>query len=434
MSFERSKELHRIALNLIPGGVNSPVRAFKSVGGDPLFMSHGQGPFIYDVDGNRYIDYVGSWGPLILGHAFPKVVQAIQEAAAKGASFGASTEQEILLAKRVIDAVPSVERVRFVNSGTEATMSALRVARGFTGRRKLIKFAGCYHGHADAFLAEAGSGIATLGIPGSAGVPESVVQDTITVPFNDLDAVQQIMEAVGDEVAAIIVEPVACNMGMVQPEEGFLAGLRQVCDGYKALLIFDEVITGFRVALGGAQAHFDIKADLSTFGKIIGGGLPVGAYGGRAEIMETVAPVGPVYQAGTLSGNPLAMAAGIATLEALNAPTFFETLEANSAGLQRRLGEVLQAHKNPARLERCGSIFYLWFKSNAEHGPRNYADIKTADTARFQRFFRCLIDQGVNMAPSAFEVGFVSSAHTDAELDATAKAVDQALSQSAALN
>lgn len=430
MKRDRSRELYQQACKVIPGGVSSPVRAFKGVGGDPLFLKRAEGPYVYDADDNRYIDYVGSWGPLILGHAPKTVIEAIESTARDGTSFGAATFKEVALAEKVTQCVPSIERVRFVNSGTEATMSALRLARGFTGRDRVIKFSGCYHGHADAFLSDAGSGIATLGIPGSAGVPKGAAADTITLPYNDLEAVEATLAQYGDSVAAIILEPVACNMGMVQPTDGFLPGLRRLCDHHGALLIFDEVITGFRLGLGGAQSHFDIKPDLTTFGKIIGGGLPVGAYGGRADIMNTVAPCGPVYQAGTLSGNPLAMAAGLATLEALSMPGFYEDLENRSATFAARITDVLNERGNPASLNRIGSIFYLWFKPGQSTAPVNYEDIKSADSERFSSYFSSLLEQGVSIAPSAFEVGFVSNAHTTELLEATVTAIGKALDAS----
>jgi glutamate-1-semialdehyde 2,1-aminomutase len=432
MRRERSNKLYERAVKLIPGGVNSPVRAFKAVGGNPIFVARGEGPFIHDVDGNRYIDYVCSWGPLILGHAPAVVLDAIAHAAREGTSFGWATAREVELAERVTKAVPSVERVRFVNSGTEATMSALRLARGFTGRDRVLKFSGCYHGHADAFLSEAGSGVATLGIPGSAGVPAGAAADTLTAPYNDLEAVEAVLKKHGKSVAAIIVEPVACNMGLVPPLPGFLSGLREVCDRYGALLIFDEVITGFRLGLGGAQAYYKVRPDLSTFGKVIGGGLPVGAYGGRAEIMEKVAPLGPVYQAGTLSGNPLAMAAGIATLDALARPGFFDDLDRLTTALGQGLAEILKKHGSIARFDRVGSIFYLWFKAGAGQAAKDYAEIKTADTALFGCFFNALLKQGVALAPSAFEVGFVSAAHQQTHIDATVTAVDRALEEARA--
>ncbi|OGQ81487.1 MAG: glutamate-1-semialdehyde-2,1-aminomutase [Deltaproteobacteria bacterium RIFOXYA12_FULL_58_15] len=427
MKLERSAQLYQRAIAVIPGGVNSPVRAFNGVGGNPIFVTRAQGPYIYDADGQRFIDYVGSWGPLILGHAPRSVLDAVARAAKDGTSFGWATEREVELAEHVTKAVPSVEMVRFVSSGTEATMSALRVARGFTGRDRVVKFAGCYHGHADAFLADAGSGVATLGIPGCAGVPDGAVRDSLTVPYNDLNAVEATFSEHGDTIAAVIVEPVACNMGLVPPSPEFLPGLRSVCDKYGALLIFDEVITGFRLGLGGAQAHFGVTPDLTTFGKIIGGGLPVGAYGGRRDIMRVVAPLGPVYQAGTLSGNPLAMAAGIATLECLERPSFYSDLDSRAKTLTDGLDKVLASHGNIARVDRVASIFYLWFKPQSDRPARSYDEIKSADAGLFVRFFHALLNQGVTLAPSAFEVGFVSNAHELQHIEATITAVDLAL-------
>lgn len=430
MKHDRSKQLFDKASAVIPGGVNSPVRAFKAVGGEPIFIAKGEGPYIYDADGNRYIDYVLSWGPLIMGHAPATVVEAVQSAAREGTSFGWATGREVELARRVIESVPSVEKVRFVNSGTEATMSAVRVARGVTGRSKFIKFAGCYHGHADAFLSEsAGSGIATLGIPGSAGVPDGAASDTLTLPFNNLDALASTMKEKGKEVAAIIVEPVAANMGLVLPQDGYLEGLRSICDEYGTILIFDEVMTGFRLARGGAQERLGIRPDLSTFGKVIGGGLPVGAYGGRLDLMDHVAPVGPVYQAGTLSGNPLAMAAGTAALDGLSRPGFFDELEDVSAQLHLGIGDVLSKHGNPARVDRIGSMFGIWFKEGAQAPPRDYDEVKQGDTQRFGAFFRALLDEGVAIAPSAFEVGFLSITHQTTQIDATVTAMDRALAR-----
>lgn len=428
MKHDRSKKLYERALELIPGGVNSPVRAFKAVGGEPVFMARGEGPFLYDVDGNRYIDYVGSFGPLILGHAPAAIVEEVARAAKDGTSFGWATARELELAERVLRAVPSIERVRFVNSGTEATMSALRLARGFRGRERVIKFAGCYHGHADAFLSEAaGSGVATLGIPGSAGVPQGAARDTLTLPYNDLERVASTLAQAGDNVAAVILEPVAANMGLVPPAPGFLEGLRALCDRHGALLIFDEVITGFRLGLAGAQGLYGVRPDLTTFGKIIGGGLPVGAYGGRADVMDKVAPAGPVYQAGTLSGNPLAMAAGIAMLDALAKPGFYEQLDREADALTLGLNDAFAAHGRLALAYRVGSIFGVWFKPGATEPPRNYTEIKGADTQRFARFFRALLEEGVAVAPSAFEVGFVSAAHQRQHIDATVTAVKRAL-------
>ncbi|MCK5689049.1 glutamate-1-semialdehyde 2,1-aminomutase [Myxococcota bacterium] len=422
----RSNQLFERANELIPGGVNSPVRAFRAVGGNPIVVSRAEGPYIYDVDGNRYIDFVGSWGPLILGHAHPAIREAVHKAADEGTSFGFATPREIELAERVVQALPSVEKVRFVNSGTEATMSALRLARGYTGRDLLLKFSGCYHGHGDAFLADAGSGLATFGIPASAGVPEGAAKDTITVPYNDIEVVKNLLAEKGESFAAIILEPIACNMGMVPPEEGFLKSLRELATQYGIVLIFDEVITGFRLGLGGAQAFFDIQPDLSTFGKIIGGGLPVGAYGGKAEIMNMISPLGPVYQAGTLSGNPLAMAAGVAALDTLAEAGFYQKQEEKTAFLVKGLREVLKSHGNPARIDHRGSIFYLYFKKNAERSPKNYAEVQAADSELFGRFYNALLEEGVTLAPSAFEVGFVSAAHEEKHLEAAITAVDRA--------
>lgn len=428
MRHDRSKKLFDKAVQVIPGGVSSPVRAFKAVGGDPIFVTKGEGPYIVDADGNRYIDYVCSWGPLILGHAHPTIIEAITKTARDGTSFGWATGREMELAERVIQHVPSVEQVRFVNSGTEATMSALRVARGFTGRDRVIKFAGCYHGHADAFLSEsAGSGVATLGIPGTAGVPEGAARDTITLRYNDIESLNASMAEIGSTVAAIIVEPVVGNMGLVPPVPGFLEGLRAVCDQYGAILIFDEVMTGFRLGLAGAQGLYGIRADMTTFGKIIGGGLPVGAYGGRRDLMQKVAPVGPVYQAGTLSGNPLAMAAGIAMLDAVAQAGFYQALDARTEDLCRSIEAVLTKHGRPARIDHVGSMFGMYFVPGAEKPPRDYDEVKKARTEKFAVFYRALLDHGVAFAPSAFEAGFVSSAHTADHVAATATALDQAL-------
>jgi len=426
MNTERSQALYKRATELMPGGVNSPVRAFGSVGGSPIFIDRGEGPRVIDVDGNAYLDYVCSWGPLILGHAHPAVVEAIVSTAAKGTSFGATTEKEVELAQLVIEAVESVDVIRFVSSGTEATMSALRLARGYTQRDRVIKFAGCYHGHTDAFLTDAGSGVATLGIPGSAGVPENTAKDTITLPYNDLDSVSAYLSQHGAEVAAIILEPIACNMGMVKPVDGFLAGLRELCDKHGSLLIFDEVITGFRVGLGGAQKLYGVQADLTTFGKIIGAGLPVGAYGGRADIMAKIAPCGPVYQAGTLSGNPLAMAAGIAALKELSKESTYISLEEKGAYFEAGVRTLLDKYDQPAFFNRVGSIFYLWMCDDAQQAPRNYQDIKGGSPERYAKLFRHLLADGVYLAPSGFEVGFISTAHTFSDLDTTLEKLDSA--------
>jgi glutamate-1-semialdehyde 2,1-aminomutase len=428
MQHVQSQKLFALAKTFFPGGVNSPVRAFGSVGGDPVCIARGEGAHVYDVDGNRYIDFVGSYGPLILGHAHPSVAKAIVDATANGTTFGATSPGEIALATRIKAAMPHMERMRMVSSGTEATMSALRVARGATGRDRVIKFAGCYHGHADAFLvAETGSGLATLGLPGSAGVPKGAIADTLTVPYNDLEAVANVLAKIGNTVAAIIVEPVACNMGMVKPIPGFLQGLRALCDRFGALLIFDEVITGFRVGLGGARALHGVVPDMTTLGKIIGGGLPVGAYGGSERIMNHVAPLGPVYQAGTLSGNPLAMAAGVAALDLLAEPGFYQELERKGQLLEDLLDPVLAKHGRPARLVRQGGMFYLWCVANAQKDPENYTAIKTSDTAFYQRFFTALLERGVSLAPSGFEVGFLSAAHSDTDIAHAVQAMDASL-------
>ena len=419
----RSSELFARAQRLIPGGVNSPVRAFRAVGGDPLFIESATGARLRDADGREYIDYVCSWGPLILGHAHPAVVEAVAAAARRGTSFGAPCEPEVELAERVVRKVPSIEKVRFVSSGTEATMSALRLARGFTGRRKILKFEGCYHGHADALLVAAGSGVATLGIPGSAGVPEGTVADTLVAPYNDLGAVEQVVAAHGRDLAAIIVEPVVGNMGVVAPREGYLRGLREITARAGALLVFDEVITGFRLGPGGAQDLYRVMPDLTCLGKIIGGGLPVGAYGGRADIMAKVAPEGPVYQAGTLSGNPLAMAAGAATLDALEAPGVYERLEAVASRLADGLARAAQQARVPLTVNRVGSLLTAFF---GEGPVTDWASAKRSDTARFGRFFHAMLDRGVYLPPAQFEALFVSLAHTEEDVDRTVEAASEA--------
>lgn len=400
----------------MPGGVNSPVRAFRAVGGTPCFIKSASGCTLTDADGNSYIDYVGSWGPMILGHAHPAVVEAVQATARNGLSFGAPTEQEIALAEMVIAAVPSVEKVRFVSSGTEAAMSVMRLARGFTGREKIIKFAGCYHGHSDLLLSQAGSGVATLGLPDSPGVPKGAVESTLTVPYNDLDAVESLFQQFPDDIAAVALEPVAGNMGVVLPQAGFLAGLREITAKYGALLIFDEVITGFRVHYGGAQALFNIQPDLSCFGKIIGGGLPVGCYGGRAEIMAHVAPEGPVYQAGTLSGNPLAMAAGIATLRELRQPGVYEKLE--NMGRRFETGVAAAAQKAGVAIQRTrvGSMCGLFFTNEKVN---DYESAKKSDAEQYKRFFHAMLASGFYFAPSPFEAIFLSLAHTEDVVDRT---------------
>jgi glutamate-1-semialdehyde 2,1-aminomutase len=428
MNTERSKRLLERARAVIPGGVNSPVRAFGSVGGQARFIRSGSGAYIEDEDGNRYIDYVASWGAILHGHAQPAVLDAIRAAAARGTSFGAPTEAEILLAERVAQLVPSIEMLRLVSSGTEATMSAIRLARGATGRDRVLKFDGCYHGHPDHMLAAAGSGVATLGIPGTDGVPRAAVADTLVLPFNDLQAVESLFRARGSEIAAVIVEPVAANMGLVLPVHGFLPGLRSVCDRYGALLIFDEVITGFRVALGGAQARFGVAPDLSTFGKVIGGGLPVGAYGGRRALMERMAPVGPIYQAGTLSGNPLATAAGLAALELAAQPGVYERLEAGSVRLADGLAALAREAGVPFSASALGGVFGFFFHA----GPvRNYADAQKADTKAFRKFFHAMLEQGVYLAPSPFEAAFLTTAHGGSEIEKTLEAARRAFAQAA---
>ena len=427
LSLTRSRALFEEAQELMPGGVNSPVRAFRAVGGDPVFIDHASGPYLYDVDGNRYLDYVQSWGPMILGHAYSAVLEAVTLAGMRGFSFGASTQAESILARLVIESVPSIEMVRFVNSGTEATMSALRLARAYTGRNKIIKFSGCYHGHADMLLVQAGSGLATMGLPDSAGVPREATSNTLVTSYNDSAAVEELFRAYPGQIAAIIIEPAAANMGLVPPLPGFLERLRDLCDGYGALLIFDEVMTGFRVALGGMQGRLGIRPDLTCLGKIIGGGLPVGAYGGRRDIMQLVAPLGPVYQAGTLSGNPLAMAAGIATLQELRKPGRYEELEHKGQLLENGIERVLHEEGGAVQFVRVGAIFCLFF--TAEH-VIDYASAKTADTQRFARFFWSMLKQGVYLPPSQFEGCFISLALEDEMIEETVEAVSVALRES----
>ena len=413
----RSETLFNRARQIIPGGVNSPVRAFKSVGGIPPFIASAQGACLTDVDGRTYIDYVGSWGPMIVGHAHPAVVAAIQAATARGTSFGAPTEAEVQLAEAIIDCMPAIEMVRLVNSGTEATMSALRLARAVTGRELIVKFTGCYHGHSDSLLVEAGSGAATFGVPSSPGVPRATAHSTLTLPYNDLPALQALLAQRGQEIAALIVEPVAGNMGCVLPLPGYLQGLRTACDQHGVLLILDEVMTGFRVARGGAQALYGIRPDLTTLGKVIGGGLPVGAYGGSRAIMEQISPSGPVYQAGTLSGNPLATAAGLATLEIISQPGFYETLEARSQRLTEGISWALTAAGIPHLGTRVGSMFGLFFT----HRTRvdNFAEAAESDLNCFNRWFHGMLAAGIYLAPSQYETGFLSMAHDDAIIDRT---------------
>ena len=415
-----SEALYERAQRVIPGGVNSPVRAFRGVGGTPLFIERGAGPYIWDVDGHRYIDYVLSWGPLILGHAHPQVVEAIRRTAERGTSFGAPTRLEIELAELVIEMVPSVEMVRFVNSGTEATMSALRLARAVTGREKIIKFEGCYHGHADSLLVRAGSGVATLGLPDSPGVTRGTSQDTLVARFNDVSSVEALFEAYPEEIAGVIVEPVGGNMGVVPPVPGFLEGLRRLCDRYGALLIFDEVMTGFRVALGGAQELYGVRPDITTLGKVIGGGLPVGAYAGPRAIMEHVAPVGAMYQAGTLSGNPLAMAAGISTLKVLREPHVWPTLLSRTQRLVAGIGKAAADAGVPVVQTQIGTMFSLFFLKDGP--PHNWDDVKQADTSLYARWFWQMAARGVYFAPSQFEAGFMSLAHEDDVIERTIEA------------
>ena len=422
MSETTSQRLYRQAEEVIPGGVNSPVRSCRAVGTNPLFIASGQGSRIYDEDGNVYIDYVGSWGPLILGHAHPEVVAAVKKAADLGTSFGIPTMLEVQLAQLITELLPSMEMVRMVNSGTEATMSAIRVARGYTGRSKIIKFDGCYHGHADTLLVKAGSGAATLGIPGSAGVPVDFVQHTLSLRFNDLEQVAEVMQKQGDDVAAIILEPVAGNMGVVPPKPGFLEGLRSWCDETGAVLIFDEVMTGFRVALGGAQALFGVRPDITCLGKVIGGGLPVGAYGGRRDIMSKVAPLGEVYQAGTLSGNPLAVTAGLTTLKLLTEPGVYDQLEERSSYLFDEMTRLAATHNVPSSMNRVGSMGCLFF---TDQPVVDFESAQTADTQKFAHMFCAMLQRGVYLAPSQFEAAFVSLAHDQEDIDRTLAAAHE---------
>jgi glutamate-1-semialdehyde 2,1-aminomutase len=420
----KSQELFDAAQKHIPGGVNSPVRAFKGVGGSPIFFSRGEGPYLFDADGRRYVDYVASWGPMIAGHCHPDIVRAVQDTAANGLGFGAPTEIETRMADTLCALVPSLDMVRMVSSGTEATMSAIRLARGFSGRDKIVKFEGCYHGHSDSLLVKAGSGALTLGVPTSPGVPADLAKHTVTLEYNNADQVRSAFEELGPQVAAIIVEPVAGNMNCVPPAAGFLETLREVCDRHGSLLIFDEVMTGFRFSTGCAQHYFSVTPDLTTLGKVVGGGLPVGAFGGRRDVMEYIAPTGPVYQAGTLSGNPVAMAAGLATLQLVQQAGFHDRLERTTARLLNGLKERAQAANVPLTTNQVGSMFGIFF-TQAESVSR-FADVSACDLPRFQRFFHAMLERGVYLAPSAFEAGFVSSAHDDDAIQETLDAAEQA--------
>jgi len=425
--YTHSEQLIQRAERAIPGGVNSPVRAFRGVGGTPIFFESASGAKLTDVDGNAYIDFVGAWGPMILGHGHARVRAAIAGQIERSIAFGAPTQIEVEMAEKVIAMVPSIEKVRMVNSGTEATMSAIRLARGFTGRDIVIKFAGCYHGHADSLLVKAGSGLLTLGIPNSAGVPADTAKHTLNLPFNDSDAIRHAFAEYGDRTACVIVEPVAGNMGCIAPQSGFLESLRELTNRYGAVLIFDEVMTGFRVARGGAQALYGVKPDLTTLGKVIGGGLPVGAFGGRADIMDLVAPIGPVYQAGTLSGNPLAMAAGLATLEEIDNQVFYDHLAETTRHLAEGLATIALRHNVPVRVNWVCGMFSMFFTSKPE--VHNLDDVTASDVVRFSRFFHAMLARGVYLAPSAFEAGFVSAAHGAEQIAATLQAADEALAE-----
>ena len=415
-------QLFDMAKHVIPGGVNSPVRSFSGVGGTPVFVDHAAGAYIYDADGRGYVDYVGSWGPMILGHAHPEVIYCVKKAAEKGLSFGAPTEIETQMAQRVCELMPSIELVRMVSSGTEATMSAIRLAKGYTHRAKIVKFEGCYHGHSDALLVKAGSGALTFGVPSSSGVTEAVARDTLTLPYNDSQAVHDLFKHIGDEIACIIVEPVAGNMNCVPPAEGFLETLREICDQYGAVLIFDEVMTGFRISLQGAQGYYHVKPDLTTLGKVIGGGMPVGAFGGRRDIMTHLAPLGSVYQAGTLSGNPVAMAAGLKTLELIAKPNFYDELSAKTAQLTEGLKSVAKGMDVPLTTNQVGGMFGLFF--TPEEKVSTFAQVMACDQAYFKRFFHGMLDEGIYLAPSAFEAGFVSAAHDAHTLEKTLAAAE----------
>ena len=421
-----SESLFERAIKVIPGGVNSPVRAFNGVGGTPVFIDHAEGACLIDVEGKSYIDYVGSWGPMICGHANPEIIDAVCAVAKKGLSFGAPTGLEVELAENICSIMPGMDQVRMTCSGTEATMSAIRLARGYTGRDKIIKFEGCYHGHADSLLVKAGSGALTLGIPSSPGVPDAVAEITITLEFNNSEQVGQVFGEIGDQIACVIVEPVAGNMNCVPPEEGFLASLRSCCDESSSVLIFDEVMTGFRVGLTGAQGRYGIKPDLTTLGKVIGGGMPVGAFGGRQEIMDHIAPTGPVYQAGTLAGNPVAMAAGLKNLEIISRPGFYDELERKTKDLVEGILAAAKSKKIPLCANRVGGMFGLFF-TDQERVSR-FSDVTRCDVERFRQFFHSMLKQGVYLAPSAFEAGFVSAAHSDAQIQKTIEYADRAFS------
>jgi len=425
MQAQSNQQLFLQAQKHIPGGVNSPVRAFKGVGGDPVFFSSAKGAWLTDVEGKNYIDYIGSWGPMIAGHAHPQVIEAVQQMCVNGLGYGAPTAIETEMADLLCELVPSMEMVRMVSSGTEATMSAIRLARGHTGRDKIVKFEGCYHGHADSLLVKAGSGALTLGEPSSAGVPKAIAEHTITLRYNDMESVKQCFAEIGDQVACIIVEPVAGNMNCIPPIPGFLEGLREVCDQYGSLLIFDEVMTGFRVALGGAQQHYGIKPDLTTLGKVVGGGLPVGAFGGRKDVMHSIAPLGPVYQAGTLSGNPVAMAAGLATLKLVQQPGFHDRLSQQTAKLANGLKQKADAAGIPMSINYVGGMFGFFFTE--EDNIEFFEQVTQCDKERFKKFYHGMLDRGVYLAPSAFEAGFVSAAHGDDEIEATLAAAELVL-------
>ena len=419
----RSSELFTAAQKHIPGGVNSPVRAFKGVGGDPIFFKKAKGSYVYDEDDNQYIDYVGSWGPMIVGHAHPDVLKSVQETMQNGLSFGAPTELETQMADKVCELVPSMDMVRMVSSGTEATMSALRLARGYTGRDKIVKFEGCYHGHSDSLLVKAGSGALTLGVPTSPGVPASLAELTITLSYNNIDEVKQTFKEIGDQVACIIVEPVAGNMNCIPPVAGFLEGLREVCDEYGCVLILDEVMTGFRVSLGGAQGHYNIKPDLTTLGKVIGGGMPVGAFGGKREIMEQIAPLGPVYQAGTLSGNPVAMAAGLTTLNMISQAGFYETLTKQTEKLVKGLEQRAAKANIPLTTNQAGAMFGFFFTE--DKNISTFEQVSACDAERFKKFYHGMLEEGIYLAPSSYETGFVSSAHSDEDIEKTLDAAEK---------